>query len=182
MDLETKLEIIDGEIAKGLKLRAIDKLRNLINYYPDEHELWAKLAELYYDSGFLDAAGKYWILTQPAEERIKACVELYEKSVNLSGNQILKDITFRGDRSKLTEYARAKLEALEANSMSVVGSVPTYTRKYYKPYIPAKPKAELTLSQKTGIKFLKVLGIFAVILIVVIFAVGIQVIWSSIFR
>ncbi|WP_370687409.1 DUF6584 family protein [Fulvivirga maritima] len=34
-------------------------------------ELWDKLAKLYYDSGFLDAAGKYWILTEPVSDRIE---------------------------------------------------------------------------------------------------------------
>nr|WP_154652529.1 tetratricopeptide repeat protein [Flavobacterium rivuli] len=71
MDLKDKLFEIDVEINKGLKLRAADRLKNLLGHYPDEPQIRFKLAELYYESGFYDAAGKYWILTEPDEERIK---------------------------------------------------------------------------------------------------------------
>ena len=103
MSLESKLESIENDIQNGLKFKSADRLRNLINQYPNEQKLWNKLAELYYESGFLDAAGRYWILTEPTSERIKQSVEIYEKSVNYSGYQILQEITFRGEKSKLTE-------------------------------------------------------------------------------
>ncbi|MEP2237107.1 MAG: DUF6584 family protein, partial [Maribacter sp.] len=89
MNLKEKLDKIDSEIEKGLKFKSSDRLRNLIQDNPNEIQLWYKLAELYYESGFLDAAGKYWILTEPTEERIRKCVAIYEKSVNYSGYQIL---------------------------------------------------------------------------------------------
>ena len=104
MDLTNKLERIEINIKNGLKFRAADRLRNMINQYPNESILWTRLAELYYESGFLASAGKYWILTEPKDEKIKKCVEIYEKSVNYSGTKILQDITFRGEKSKLTEY------------------------------------------------------------------------------
>ena len=71
MNLKDKLAKIESEIDNGLKLKATDRLRNLINQYPNEIELWSRLAELYYESGFLDAAGRYWILTEPTDDRIK---------------------------------------------------------------------------------------------------------------
>ncbi len=53
---------------------------------------------------------------QPTNDRIKKWVEIYDKSVNYSGHQILKDITFRGDISKLSEFAKKKLPELESHS------------------------------------------------------------------
>jgi len=50
---------IDFEVENGLKFKASDRLRNLIQENPNETQLWNKLAELYYESGFLDSAGKY---------------------------------------------------------------------------------------------------------------------------
>ena len=91
--------------------------------------MWNKLAELYYESGFLDSAGKYWILTEPTDERIKKCVEIYEKSVNYSGHQILQEIVFRGEKSKLSHYAQKKLTELESDSKEKAKYVPKYNPK-----------------------------------------------------
>lgn len=129
MSLEEKLEKIDSEIQRGLKLKATDRLRNLIQEHPNELDLWNKLAELYYESGFMDAAGKYWILTEPTEERIKKCADIYEKSVNYSGYQILQELVYRGDKTKLPEYAQKKMLALEADSKKKVNYVPQFKPK-----------------------------------------------------
>ncbi len=126
MSLKEKLEKIDSEIEKGLKYKASDRLRNLIQENPNETQLWNKLAELYYDSGFLDSAGKWWILTEPTDERIKKCVDIYEKSVNFSGYQILQEITFRGDKKKLSEFARKKLAELESDSKKKTKHIPKF--------------------------------------------------------
>ena len=129
MDLNKKLKKIDFEFENGLRLKSTDKLRNLIQVYPNEIELWNKLAEFYYESGFLDAAGKYWILTETTEERIKKCVEIYEKSVNYSGNQILQEIVFRGDKLKLSKFAQQKLTDLELDSVKKTNYIPKYIPK-----------------------------------------------------
>jgi len=50
---------IEFEVENRLKFKAYDRLRNLIQENPNETQLWNKLAELYYESGFLDSAGKY---------------------------------------------------------------------------------------------------------------------------
>ena len=129
MSLKEKIEKIDSEIKNGLKYKASDRLRNLIQDNPNETQLWNKLAELYYESGFLDSAGKYWILTEPTDDRIKNCVEIYEKSVNYSGYQILQEIVFRGDKSKLSEFAQNKLKELEADSKKKAHYVPKFSPK-----------------------------------------------------
>lgn len=129
MNLKEKLNRIDLEFENGLRLKATNKLRNLIQENPNEIELWNKLAELYYSCGFLDAAGKYWILTEPTEERIKKCVEIYEKSVKNSGYQILQEIVFRGEKEKLSKYAQQKLSELENDSKLKVNYIPKYQPK-----------------------------------------------------
>jgi len=182
MDLQDKLKIIDREIAKGLKFRAADKLRNLTAYYPDEVILYTKLAELYYASGFLDAAGKYWILTEPYSEHVRKCVEMYEKSVNYSGNQILKDLVFRGDKTKLSLYAQNKLNELEINSKSKVGEVPTYKRKHFNPQNSGVSKiTESTLKDKLFKKIFAGCAIVALLLIILIFLIGTVSLWSFLF-
>jgi hypothetical protein len=129
VSLKEKLKKIDSEVENGLKFKASDRLRNLIQENPNETQLWNKLAELYYESGFLDSAGKYWILTEPTEDRIKKCVEIYEKSVNYSGYHILQEIVFRGDKSKLSEFAQNKLTELEADSKKKADYVPKFSPK-----------------------------------------------------
>jgi len=138
MRIKEKLDKIDLEIESGLKFKSADRLRNLIQQYPNEQELWIKLAELYYDSGFLDLAGKYWILTEPTEERIKKCVEIYEKSMNYSGFKILKDLVFRGDKLKLSAYAQEKLSDLESDSKKKYNFVPKF-----------KPKSNIQINNPT---------------------------------
>jgi hypothetical protein len=124
--LKEKLAKIEFDIKNGLKFKAADRLRNMINQYPNETELWNRLAELYYESGFLASAGKYWILTEQKEERIKKSVEIYEKSVNYSGTKILQDITFRGDKTKLSEYGKNKLKELELDSKKKSNYIPKF--------------------------------------------------------
>ncbi|QHI35511.1 hypothetical protein IMCC3317_08570 [Kordia antarctica] len=124
--MKEKLVKIQSDIDKGLKFKSSDRLRNLINENPNETELWNQLAELYYESGFLDAAGKYWILTEPTNDRIKKSVEIYEKSVNYSGCQILQEIKFRGDKTKLSEFAKKKLSELESDSKKKTNRIPNF--------------------------------------------------------
>ena len=90
--MTNKLTNIEKEIKDGLKLKACDKLRNLINQYPNDLSLYDKLANVYFESGFYDAAGKYWILIEPKNENIRSCVDIYKKSVNNSGTKILQDL------------------------------------------------------------------------------------------
>jgi hypothetical protein len=115
MSLKGKLDKVDKDIENGKRFKAANRLQNMIKESPNQIELWHKLAELYYEGGFLDAAGKYWILTEPTEDRIKKCVEIYESSVNNSGCQILREMLFHGDVSQLSPYAQNKIAELESD-------------------------------------------------------------------
>jgi len=129
MSLKKILLKVDSEFENGLRYKATDRLRNLIQENPNNIELRNKLAEFYYESGFLDSAGKYWILTEPTDDRIRNCVEIYEKSVNYSGNRILTELVFRGEKSKLSKYAQQKLSELELDSKKKVNHIPKFYPK-----------------------------------------------------
>ena len=129
MSLKKILLKVDSEFENGLRYKATDRLRNLIQEYPNNIELRNKLAEFYYESGFLDSAGKYWILTEPTDDRIRKCVEIYKKSVNYSGNRILTELVFRGEKSKLPKYAQQKLSELELDSKKKVNHIPKFYPK-----------------------------------------------------
>ena len=166
MSLKDKLEKIDSEIENGLKYKATDRLRNLIQENPNKIELWNKLAEIYYESGFLDSAGKYWILTKPTDERIKKCVEIYEKSVNYSGYQILQELVFRGDKSKLSDYAQKKLTELEIDSKKQVDYVPKFNPKTNKQKNKNSDYNE-TIKDKLGkLLFFTILALIGIFIIV----------------
>jgi len=164
MNLQEKLNRINEEIETGLKLKSADRLRNLINEYPNELSIWERLAELYYESGFLDAAGRYWVLTEPTDKRIKKAVEVYLKSVNYSGTQVLQDITFRGNKDELPEYARTKLTEFEADSKVKSNYVPTFQ--------PKQDKSERKNSkhQETTRDKLTKWGIVAILILIIVFA------------
>ncbi|WP_417356800.1 DUF6584 family protein [Flavobacterium sp.] len=117
MNVKNQIEKSNNEISEGLKLKAVNRLRNLINACPDNMEAREALAEIYYKSGFFDAAGLYWILTETDNNNIKKCVAVYEKSVNYSPIQILRDIKYGGDKSGLPDYAIQKLNTLEAQAI-----------------------------------------------------------------
>ena len=129
MSIQERLSKIEYEISKGLKSKAIDRLRNLINENPNNIELRERLAETYYEAGFIDEAGKYWLLTEPIKEHIERCVKTYESSVNNSGTQILNDIKFRGDKNLLSQFAKNKMEQLESNSLKISKYIPKYHPK-----------------------------------------------------
>ncbi|SFM78875.1 hypothetical protein SAMN05421738_102305 [Algoriella xinjiangensis] len=120
---------IDFDIKEGRKYKATLRLRNLINEYPDELNLRNQLADLYYQSGFYDEAGKFWILSETINPEISKCIEIYKNSVNNSGNQILKDIVFRGDKNKLSINQQTILKELEKNSLEKTKTVPNFQKK-----------------------------------------------------
>ena len=155
--MKEKLDKINSEIENGLKFKASDRLRNLIQENPNETQLWSKLAELHYESGFLDSAGKYWILTEPTDERIKKCVEIYEKSVNYSGYQILQEITFRGDKTKLSEFAQNKLAELESDSKKKADYVPEFKPKTNK---QKRKKRNSKITFKDKLTLYPIIGVF----------------------
>ncbi len=176
MNLSQKLAKIDKEIQQGLKMKAADRLRNLINQYPNELIIWEKLAELYYNSGFLDAAGKFWILSEPKKEVIKKCVTLYEKSVNYSGTQILNEIIFRGDKNKLSDYAKNKLSALEKSSKDKSGYVPTFSPKLNK-----TQKKNQIYTSSTLEKMIPFVLLIALISMLVLAMVGLGIVMNWVF-
>ena len=120
---------IDEDIKSGRKKKACERLRNLINDFPDDLSLREKLAQIYYDSGFLDEAGKFWILSELHTFEIKEAVEIYRKSLGDSGNAILKDIVFRGDKTQLPEYSKNILNDLESDSFKKTNHIPEFKRK-----------------------------------------------------
>lgn len=120
---------IDFDIKEGRKYKATLRLRNLFNEYPDELNLRNQLADLYYQSGFYDEAGKFWILSETINPEISKCIEIYKNSVNNSGNQILKDIVFRGDKNKLSINQQTILKELEKNSLEKTKTVPNFQKK-----------------------------------------------------
>lgn len=120
---------IEEDIKAGRKKKACDRLRNLINEFPDDISLREKLAHIYYDSGFKDEAGKFWILSEPQNFEMKEAVEIYRYSLSNSGNAILKDIVFRGDKDKLSNYAKKILKELESDSYKKTKHIPVFKRK-----------------------------------------------------
>lgn len=129
MNLNQQLVKIDTEIPKELNVKAVDRLKKLIYQYPNNLKLRAHLAELYYESGFLETAGKFWMLSEPATGSIKRSIATYEQSVNFSATKILNDIVFRGDKNKLPEYAKKKLIALEKDSLDKSNYIPAFSPK-----------------------------------------------------
>lgn len=120
---------IEEDLKQGRKKKACDRLRNLINEFPDDISLREKLGQIYYDSGFLDEAGKFWILSEPQNFEMKEAVEIYRSSSSNSGNAILKDVVFRGDKNKLSEYAKNILKELESDSLKKTKHIPDFKPK-----------------------------------------------------
>ncbi|WP_299686029.1 DUF6584 family protein [uncultured Dokdonia sp.] len=166
MSLKEKLNKIDSEIENGLKFKATDRLRNLIQENPNEIEFWNKLAELYYESGFLDSAGKYWILTEPTDDRIKKCVEIYEKSVNNSGYQILQELVFRGDKSELSDYAQKKLTELESDSKEKANYIPKFNPKTNKQKKNNSDHKQTFKEKLSGFIFFSILASIGILIII----------------
>lgn len=166
MYLNVQLEKAEREIKEGLKQKAAGRLKNVLNTYPDAMEAREMLAEMYYSSGFIDMAGKYWYLTPPTEEHIQRSIEVYEQSVNHSSFQILKDLKYKGHKTALPEYARKKLLILENNIKDIGHGLP------YKP-ISSNNSID-DVYQKTFIdKLVPILFISIITLCLLFFIVGV---------
>ncbi|UEQ75967.1 DUF6584 family protein [Chryseobacterium arthrosphaerae] len=120
---------IDKDMKEGRKKKACDRLRNMINQFPDDLSLRKKLGQIYYEAGFLDEAGKFWILSEPENDEMKNAVGIYRKSLSNSGNAILKDIVFRGNKAHLNEYAMKIFADLEADSLKRTNHIPDFKPK-----------------------------------------------------
>lgn len=120
---------VEQDLKDGRKKKACDRLRNLINQFPDDLSLRKKLGQIYYNAGFLDEAGKFWILSEPENDEMKDAVALYRKSLGNSGNAILKDIVFRGNKALLNEYAMSVFTDLEKDSLRKTKHIPDFKPK-----------------------------------------------------
>ncbi|SDJ78590.1 DUF6584 family protein [Chryseobacterium jejuense] len=120
---------VEQDLKEGKKKKACDRLRNLINQFPDDLSLRKKLGQIYYDAGFLDEAGKFWMLSEHENKEMKIAVELYRKTLSNSGNAILKDVVFRGNKAQLNEYARKVLTELEQDSLKKTKHIPDFKPK-----------------------------------------------------
>lgn len=120
---------IDEDLKEGRKKKACDRLRNMINQFPDDISLRKKLGQIYYEAGFLDEAGKFWILSEPENEAMENAVALYRKTLGDSGSAILKDIVFRGNKEQLNEYAMGTLAELEQDSLKKTKHIPDFKPK-----------------------------------------------------
>lgn len=120
---------IEEDLKAGRKKKACNRMRSLINEFPDDISLREKLVQIYYDSGFKDEAGKFWVLSEIQNFEMKEAVEIYRKALSNSGNAILKDIVFRGNKNQLSQYARDILNELESDSFIKTKHVPDFKRK-----------------------------------------------------
>ncbi|WP_288434663.1 DUF6584 family protein [uncultured Chryseobacterium sp.] len=127
--MENLLYRIEKDLKDGGKKKACDRLRNMINQFPNDLSLRKKLGQIYFEAGFLDEAGKFWILSAPENDEMKKAVELYTKSLGHSGSAILKDIVFRGDKDFLDEYALKVITELEKDSVRVTKHIPVFKTK-----------------------------------------------------
>lgn len=144
---------IEKDLKEGRKKKACDRLRNLINEFPDDVSLREKLGRIYYDSGFKDEAGKFWILSEVQNFEMKEAVEIYRKSFSNSGNAILKDIVFRGDKNQLSDYAKNILGELETDSFRKTKHIPDFKRK-------GREKGDYTESKEN---FLSTVGFYLLV-------------------
>ncbi|WP_447606311.1 DUF6584 family protein [Chryseobacterium sp. M5A1_1a] len=121
---------IEQDIKEGRKKKACDRLRNMINQFPNDISLRKKLGQIYFEAGFLDEAGKFWILSTPENIEMENAVEIYRKSLGNSGNAILMDIVFRGNKNMLDEYAMKVLTELERDSFKKTKYIPDFKPKF----------------------------------------------------
>lgn len=154
MYLQNQLQLAEDEIEKGLKLKAVNRLKNVINSFPDEMGARTMLAQLYYEAGFYDAAGLNWILTEPIEDHITKCTDIYKASVNHSSVQILKDIRYRGDKLKLPAYALQTLDTLEQEKYKMNQSSKKYHQRLAEEAAPNREWIGLAIIILIGLVFL----------------------------
>ncbi|WP_347217810.1 DUF6584 family protein [Chryseobacterium sp.] len=147
---------IEQDLKEGKKKKACDRLRNLINQFPNDLSLRKKLGQIYYNAGFIDEAGKYWILSEPENKEMEKAVALYRKTLGNSGNAILKDIVFRGNKAQLNEYAMKVFAELEKDSLKKTKHIPDFKPKTREKGNYTEPEAKTSFVNK----------IFRVILIV----------------
>lgn len=120
---------IEQDLKAGRKKKACDRLRNMINQFPNDLSLRKRLGQIYFEAGFLDEAGKFWILNIPENNEMENAVKMYRKSLSNSGNAILKDIVFRGDKNLLDEHSLKVIAELEKDSFKVTKHIPVFKAK-----------------------------------------------------
>ncbi len=120
---------IEKDLKVGRKKKACDRLRNMVNQFPNDLSLRKRLGQIYFEAGFLDEAGKFWILNTPENNEMENAVGIYRKSLSNSGNAILKDIVFRGDKNLLDEHAKKVIIELEQDSLKATRQIPVFKAK-----------------------------------------------------
>lgn len=100
--------------------------------------------------------------------------QIYLRSVNNSGTQILRDLGFRGDKRKLPPYAQRRLKELESDSMLKSKYIPSF-----KPRLDKKQRS--TKKESLGSKVLASAILYCLVVLFVIMIVGFITVFSWIF-
>lgn len=108
---------IEDAIERGAKYKAVQSLRSGIAGDYANLPLRNRLAELYYQAGFLDAAGLYWLLCEPTEPYMQHAIDIYLQSVNHSAQQVLADLALHSQSRGLSDYAKQQLIQLEQGKL-----------------------------------------------------------------
>lgn len=112
MSIETTLLKIEADLDGGRKGLAVKRLRSLIKTNPTNILLRNRLAEIYYDAGFIDTAGLYWLLSEPKNNKMRHAVAVYKQTAG-SAQQILDDLGRLKDIEKLDNFSKHELEAYQ---------------------------------------------------------------------
>lgn len=134
MGIETTLLKIDVDLAAGRKGLAVKRLRSLIVTYPNDLSLRNRLAEIYYDAGFIDTAGRYWFLSEPENDKMREAVAIYEQTVG-SAQHVLDDLGRLKDIEAPDGYAKNKLAEFDyrcqhENMQRIQRTKDTWIEKY----------------------------------------------------
>lgn len=68
-------------------------------------------------------------MSVPENKEMEKAVELYRKTLGNSGNAILKDIVFRGNKAQLNEYTMKIFAELEQDSLKKTKNIPDFKPK-----------------------------------------------------
>ncbi len=130
MPKEQTLRKVEQEMETGQLGRARDRLHGLLATYPEDLELRAKLAEVYWLLQDRAMAGRYWYLQQPTDQRMRLAREAFEQYCGRDPLRMLLCLKFRGELEGVPEgYGRDTLKRLQKASLRRHGHTIAFGRR-----------------------------------------------------
>jgi hypothetical protein len=118
MPLDMTLARVEDDLARGDLSMARQRLRSLVDAFPQRLDLRVRLADVYRAMGEPAQAGRWRYLSQPRDKTDEAEIDAFIRAHDRRAGAMAGEIGYRGRVDQVVDdYARARLQELRSQAL-----------------------------------------------------------------